>query len=401
MQSHSDVLTWIDAQSPRMIDTVIRWCGINSGSRNLAGLASMSAALQTDFAVLGGEMHEVGLPPESTIDNTGHLVPLALGKAIRIRKRPDAPVQVFLCIHMDTVYGPDHPLQTVRWTDGRTVNGPGVADAKGGLCVMLVALQAFEQSPLANRLGWEVLINPDEELGSPGSAGLLAEAARRNQLGLVFEPAHADGALVGERKGSGNFTVVIHGRSAHAGRDFHQGRNAIHSAAELVVALDQINRAHPGVTVNVGRIDGGGPTNIVPDLAIVRFNARVPAHLNVPAIDAEIQRAVDQISRRDGIRVELSGSFTSPPRPMDLPTTRLYEQLAQCGTELGLNVAWHASGGVSDANKLSAAGLPVIDTLGPSGGNLHSAEEFLLTDTLTQKAKLTALLLLRVTARPA
>jgi glutamate carboxypeptidase len=396
MHTHFAQLDWIDSQSDRMVSLVTEWCEINSGSRNLTGLAAMSSRLQADFSGLGGVMREIALRPEITIDNSGESIVTPLGKAISIRKRPGAPVQVFLGIHMDTVYGLDHPLQHVRRVDDLTINGPGVADAKGGLCVMLVALEALERSEFADRLGWEILINPDEELGSPGSAELLKECAARNHLGLVFEPAHADGALVGERKGSGNFTVVIHGRSAHAGRDYHHGRNAIHSAAELVVALEAINRTHPGVTVNVGRIDGGGPTNIVPDLAIVRFNARVPAHQNPQAVLGEIQRAIDAVARRDGIRLEMTGGFNSPPRPMDAVTSSLYEQLAACGAELGLNLAWHSSGGVSDANKLSAAGLPVIDTLGPAGGNLHSAEEFMLTNTLIQKAKLSALLLSRL-----
>jgi glutamate carboxypeptidase len=321
---------------------------------------------------------------------------MPLGKALSIRKRPTAPTQVFLCIHMDTVYGTEHPFQTVRWIDDHTLNGPGVADAKGGICVMLIALEAFEKSENAGNLGWEILLTADEELGSPGSAAILVEAARRNNVGLVFEPAHADGSLVGQRKGSGNFTFVIHGKSAHAGRDFHLGRNAIHAAARLVTALDELNRHHPGVTVNVGRIDGGGPTNIVPDLAIVRANIRVPAHEHRQRIEAEVQRIVETANQTDGIKLEMSGGFVSPPRPMDVATTRLYEQLAECGREMNLPVTWHASGGVSDANKLAAAGLPVIDTLGPCGGNLHSDAEFLLTDTLTQRAKLTALFLSRI-----
>jgi glutamate carboxypeptidase len=131
-------------------------------------------------------------------------------------------------------------------------------------------------------------------------------------------------------------------------------------------------------------------------LAIVRFNVRVPAHQHPEGVLAEIQRAVDQVSRRDGIRLELSGGFSSPPRPMEVATTGLYQQLAACGSEVGLNLRWVSSGGVSDANKLTAAGLPVIDSLGPAGGNLHSAGEFMLVDTLAQKAKLAALLLSRL-----
>ena len=251
-------LEWIAAQHDRMVSTIIEWCNMNSGSRNLDGLAVMSAALQSAFSSLGGEMRELEVTPETIIDSSGRSVAIPLGKAISIHKRPAAAMQVFLGIHMDTVYGAQHPFQQVRRVDDRTLNGPGVADAKGGLCVMLVALEALERSEFAAQIGWEVLINPDEELGSPGSACLLAECAKRNQIGMVFEPAYADGMLVGERKGSGNFSALIHGKSAHAGRDFHQGRNAIHAAAELVIALEELNRIHPGVTVNVGRIDGGG-----------------------------------------------------------------------------------------------------------------------------------------------
>jgi glutamate carboxypeptidase len=189
---------------------------------------------------------------------------------------------------------------------------------------------------------------------------------------------------------------VIQGRSAHAGRDFQLGRSAIVAAAELVLTLEKMNERFPGVIVNTGRIDGGGPTNIVPDRAIVRFNARLPAGLNPVEVMNGIQAAMEQVGRRDGISLRLHGNFTSPPRAMDPTTVWLYEQMAICGRRLGLDLKWVTSGGTSDANKLSAAGLPVIDSLGPSGGNLHSSEEFMLLRSLTVKAKLTFLLLSRL-----
>jgi glutamate carboxypeptidase len=306
---------------------------------------------------------------------------------------------VLLVIHTDTVFGPDHPFQQVTRMDGNLLNGPGVADAKGGLAVLLTALEAFERSELASKLGWEVMLNPDEELGSPGSAPLLAEAARRSHLGLVFEPAHSDGTLVGERKGSGTFVVTVKGRAAHAGRDFHHGRNAVHAAAEVAVAVAERTGSVPGLTVNVGRIEGGGPSNVVPDRAAVHFNVRLPAHDNPERALADLRRTVAGVAgRRDGIVVEMRGSFTSPPRPMDLPTTRLYQQLADVGREIGLTLSWHTSGGVSDANKLAAAGLPTIDTLGPCGGNLHSEREFIQLDSLVPRAQLTALFLMKLAA---
>ena len=379
-----------------MCRLVANWANINSGSRNVTGLNYLSAELAREFDVLGGETTRITLPPDCIIDSQGRRIETSIADAISIRKRPDAKINVFLCIHMDTVYGPDHPFQAAKQIDTQTLNGPGVADAKGGLCVMLIALQALERSEFAQHIGWEVLINPDEEIGSPGSASLLKQAATRNQIGLLFEPALPDGALVGERKGSGNFDAIIRGRSAHAGRDFHRGRNAMHAAAAFVVALDELNRSTPGVTVNVGRIDGGGPTNVVPDLAIVRFNCRVPNPQLQARLEAELNRIAQQIDQFDGISVELIGGFRSPPKMLDALTLKLFEQVADCGRDLGLSLTWRPSGGASDGNKLAAAGLPVIDTLGPRGGNLHSPEEFLLLDSLAERAKLSALLLMKL-----
>ena len=151
--------------------------------------------------------------------------------------------------------------------------GPGVIDAKGGLVVLLTAIDAVERSDLAGNLGWELFLNTDEEIGSPGSAAFFAEAAKRNHLALLFEPAMPDGALVSERKGSGNFSLVVRGRAAHAGRDFSAGRNAIVAAADFAVAVHRLNGTIPEVTLNVARIDGGGPANVVPDLAVCRLNA--------------------------------------------------------------------------------------------------------------------------------
>ncbi len=397
--SHRLPLDWIAGQADAMAARVADWAAVNTGSHNEAGLAILLAKLAAAVAPLGGEVTDVPLPPDRTVGPDGAALDRPLGRVLSVRKRPDAARRVLLVIHTDTVFGPDHPFQTVTRVDARTLRGPGVADAKGGLAVLLAALEAFERSDVADRLGWEVLLNPDEELGSPGSGPLLAAAAKRNHLGLVFEPAHADGTLVGERKGSGNFAVTVAGRSAHAGRDFHHGRNAVEAAAEVALDLSGRTGSVPGLTVNVGRIDGGGPANVVPDRAVVHVNVRLPAHDHADRALADLRRTVAAVAaRRDGITCELAGSFTSPPRPMDVPTTRLYQQLADVGRELGMTLTWHASGGVSDANKLSAAGLPTIDTLGPCGGDLHSDAEFLLTDTLVPRAQLAALFLMKLGA---
>lgn len=186
-------------QADVLRDRLIAWANINSGSRNLGGLAQMREVLAAAFAEL------------PAVDVTA--VPLAgtEAQALRVRCRPEAPRQVLLSGHYDTVYGPEHPFQRCELIDAPTLRGPGVADMKGGLVVMLAALAAFERTPAAARLGWEALITPDEETGSGASAPLIAEAARRHRLALVFEPARGNGDLVQSRKGTGNFTVTCHG----------------------------------------------------------------------------------------------------------------------------------------------------------------------------------------------
>jgi glutamate carboxypeptidase len=273
-----------------------------------------------------------------------------------------------------------------------------VADLKGGLVVMLTALQALERSPYAEKVGWEVLLNPDEEIGSPGSAPLLEQSARRNHLGLVYEPALADGTLAGARKGSGNFTAVVRGKAAHAGREHHLGRNAIVALADFVGALDALNGRRPGVTVNPGRIEGGGPLNVVPDLAIVRFNVRVADAEQQTWVDQELQRLGAAIDAREGISLALRGRFGRPPKVLTSANLALFEMLAGCGAELGVGIRWQSTGGCCDGNNLAAAGLPNVDTLGVCGGRIHSSREFVLLDSLTERARLSALFLMKLGA---
>jgi glutamate carboxypeptidase len=392
---YAEQLRWIDSQRDRVIGLVSDWANINSGTHNLDGLAQMSAEVARELRALGGEVSHLDLPPRRMIDGRGQTIEKPLGQAVRSRKRPNAPIHIFLGIHIDTVYGVDHPFQQVERMDASKLRGPGVIDAKGGLCVMLTALAALERSPFAEKIGWEVLINPDEEIGSPGSTALLQECASRNQLGLVYEPALSDGSLVSERKGSGNFDVIVRGKSAHAGRDFLAGRNAISAAAALAVQMDHLNGS-PDMTVNIARIDGGGPNNMVPDLAIVRANVRVTTPALQSQAEEALRRIVNSLDQSNGLRAELHGGFSSPPKMMDEKSQRLFEQIAECGREIGLSLACKPSGGASDGNKLAAAGLPVIDSLGPRGENMHSSEEFLLLDSLTERAKLSALLLMKI-----
>ncbi len=396
MTSYLDSIQWLDDQQEPMVDLLTSWSNVNSGTRNIPGLETMRGLLEEAFRVLDGEQQIVALEPKDVVNPEGRFVREPLGKVLRIRKRPSADKQVFLGIHYDTVYGVDHPFQLCERLDEGRLRGPGVADAKGGLAIMLKALEAFEKSPFAEDLGWEVLINPDEEVGSPGSGELFAEAARNKHVGLVFEPSFPDGTFVGSRKGSGNFSTVFHGKAAHAGREASLGRNAIHAMAEFIVRLNAGLAGESGVIVNVANVRGGGPLNIVPDLALCGFNVRVETPRDRDSVESVMNALTAQIDARDGLSIQVHGRMMRLPKPLDQKTLHLFECLKQCGTELGVAVTWMPSGGASDGNILAAAGLPTIDSLGARGGNLHSADEYMWVQSLTERAKLTALMLMKL-----
>ena len=396
------MLDHIDSHARSWIDRLIAWSAISSGTYHLDGLARMADVLRDACAPLGGDHETIDLPPAESIDANGNVVRTPLGKGLRFIKRPTAPRQVFLCIHYDTVYPPTSPFQSSRWLDDRTLNGPGVNDAKGGITVMLSALQAFEAvCPQRDQLGWEIYLNPDEEIGSPGSASFLREVARCHSIALLFEPALADGSIVSSRKGSGNFTAIVRGKAAHSGRDFHAGRSATVALGELIVRVDALNgQLGSDVTINCGRVEGGGAVNTVPDLAIGRFNVRVNDGDDVPRVESALKRVAQEVQQlRDGISIAWHGTFQSPPKPFDDRSRQLFEMIQECGRSVGLDLQAKPSGGASDGNKLAAAGnIAVIDSMGPEGGEIHSEREFVRVDTVAQRAKVLALVLEKLAA---
>lgn len=398
MTPYHPTLDWIDSQHPAMVRMVGEWSRINSGSYHLEGLEMMADVLRQAFTQLCCEYQSLPLAPMQMVDARGEIVRKPLGNALRFWKRPAAPLQIFLGGHMDTVFPADHPFQAPVRVDENTINGPGVADLKGGLVVMLTALEALERSPFAEKIGWEIIINPDEEIGSPGSASLWEGVAQRNHFGLIYEPALADGTLAGARKGSGNFTCVIRGKAAHAGREHHLGRNAITALAEYITAINSLNGQREGVTVNPGKIEGGGPVNIVPDLAIGRFNVRVASHEERQWVEEALKGVAEEIARKDGITIDVHGGFGRPPKELSPKNERLFSLLRECGEDIGAPIRWQATGGCCDGNNLAAHGLPNVDSLGVRGGGIHSEREFVLLDSLTERAKLSALLLMKLGA---
>lgn len=385
------LLERLDGEGEAMAARTEAWSHINSGSHELAGLERMRAPLADAFAALPGELKIEPLAPSQRVRADGEVMAVEHAPSIRVRVRPDAPITVALTGHYDTVFPAAHPFQK-PWREGEALRGPGTADMKGGLSLMLAALQAFEQMPGAKRVGYEVLMSPDEEIGSPGSAPLLADLGARAHVGLTYEPALADGKLVDARKGSGNFSLAFSGRAAHVGRAFADGRNAVMAAAEAALALNALNGQREGVTFNVGAIDGGSAVNVVPDRAVLRFNVRAPDNEGAEWAQGEIARIARAANKGD-IHAHLHGGITRPPKPVTPTQATMISWTRKAGAAIGLDLTFGPSGGVCEGNNLAAAGCPNIDTLGPCGGGIHSDQEFALIPSFAERAKLSFLLL--------
>ena len=375
-----------------ILEQLISWSNINTGSYNLEGLGRLADLLCKAFLEIS-DTHQILLPSEYIkIDSNGHENRLTLGNTLSFRKRPEAPVQILFSIHYDTVFGPEHDFQSCKQS-GDVLNGPGVLDAKAGIMIILQSLKLFEQTSVADKIGWQVLLNPDEEIGSPGSLKHLQEAAGDKHLALVYEPVLPNGDYVSSRKGSGNFTAVMRGKASHAGRNPEAGVNAMYYLSRLVVELTQMNDLRPGYTVNVAKIEGGGPFNIVPDLAIARFNIRLQSPSDIELTQNYFEAFKTYYNGVDNLSLDIHGQFFSPPKLFTDKDQFLADQISKINVSRGYEHAWQSTGGVCDGNKLAACGLAVIDTMGAHGNYLHSSDEYLRISSLCEKIETTTLFL--------
>jgi glutamate carboxypeptidase len=372
-----------------MLAQVQAWSAINTGTANLAGLAQQAAALAEAFAVLPGTVELLDPASVTAIAADGSAFDKPHGQHLVVRVRPQANRRILLTGHMDTVFPADHAFQRQTWLDGETLNGPGVADMKGGIAVMLHALLAFEETASAASLGYDVLINSDEETGSLASAGLIAELAQGKLAALTYEPAALpDGTLAHERGGTGNYSITFTGRSAHAGRNPHEGRNAIVAAADLILRLKALETAE--ITINPAKLEGGAANNVVPDHAVLRFNVRPKTVEAGAAFDHALTHLLATIAAEHDVAIHRHGGVTRPPKKVDAAAQRLFDLVRECGAELGQDIRWQSTGGVCDGNNIAACGVPVVDTMGVCGGAIHSPDEYLIVPSLVTRAALSA-----------
>jgi glutamate carboxypeptidase len=293
--------------------------------------------------------------------------------------------------HFDTVWprGTLERMPTRADGAGRAF-GPGIYDMKASLVISLEVMRHIKQNNLTLPRPVWILFTSDEELGSPHSRGLIENVARQAAYVLVLEPALADGGLKTSRKGVGRFRLEIEGKAAHAGVAPENGRSAILELAHQVLRIEALQNLAAGTTTNVGLIQGGTTTNVVPASAWADIDVRVATSAEQTRIVTSLQ-SLSPVTR--DVRLTVSGGINRPPMERTKAVAMLFEQAQRIARTIGLELTEGSSGGGSDGNFTAALGLPTLDGLGPRGGGAHADDEHIVVESLPERAALLLALL--------
>jgi len=305
------------------------------------------------------------------------------------RPSSEGGLRVLLVAHMDTVF-PEGTAEVRPFrVEGSRALGPGVSDMKDGLLAGWYAVRALQDLGALDVDSVTFVCNPDEEVGSPWSNSIIEEVGAGMDVAFVLEGARENGDLVSARKGIVDLRLVIHGRSAHAGVEPERGRSAILQAAHTTLALHELNGRWPGVTVNVGVIDGGSRPNVVADRCELQVDVRATTSAGFEEALLEIERVVGRTDVPD-TRIEAEWETGFPPMEKTPATARLVERAQDLARALGFDVKDASTGGASDANRVARMGVPVLDGLGPIGGDDHSVSEWVDLDSVVPRTTLLA-----------
>lgn len=358
---------------PATLALTRRWVEQNSYSTNVPGVNAMGALLAEAFRLPGLALRVEAAGPERG-DHLFWSTPAAAAA------RP-----ILLVGHHDTVFPPGY-FEGWREENGRA-HGPGAFDMKGGIALIWAALSTLADAGLLADLPLVLASVSDEEIGSNSSRKHLEPIARGAECGLVFESGRPQDRIVTRRRGTGNATIVARGKAAHAGNAHKDGASAIWALARFVDAAESLTDYARGVTVNVGTISGGTAGNTVPDAAEALLDLRYESIADAHALVAALQEAAARAAR-PGTELTLEPSLNRLPMEATPASLALYREYAACQKAAGLGDGEQPLvGGGSDANIVSAVGLPSIDGLGPRGGNFHTLDEFVELDSFGPKAE--------------
>jgi glutamate carboxypeptidase len=318
-----------------------------------------------------------------------------LGDLVIGRLHGAGGARILMIGHTDTVFEPGTVAERPFRIEGDRAHGPGVSDMKGGLLTGFFAVEVLREIGFDGFGRITYICNPDEEIGSIWSRDVILEEAKRADAALVLEGARENGDIVSARKGVSDYRVEIRGRAAHAGVEPERGRSAILEAAHKTIALHALNGRWPDVTVNVGTIHGGTRPNVVPDACVLEVDVRSPQEGTFRQAEAEVERIAREHTVPD-VEIEVAGGAWHRPMEKKEGAARLARIAKEVAAELGFELEDASTGGASDANTTSAAGVPTLDGLGPIGGDDHGPREWIDLPSAMPRVALLAGLIARI-----
>lgn len=393
------MVDWVDERADDILRELKAHVDINTGTANVEGLNSYRNLLSKDLEELGfatethsSETFEVLTCAGGRIEIADHLV---------AKLRSDgAKNRVLLNGHIDTVFSKDDEFQTLEILDNGVLKGPGVADMKGGVVVMLNALRAIKARGLLDNVHATVLFNTDEEIGSLGSRGLIETLAKEHDIGLVYEGTF-NNLMTHSRKGLGQARIKVTGRESHAGGAHEQGVSAVLELANKVVAIEELTDYDSKVTVNTGVLQGGEKRNTVPGCADAYVDMRFPTQaagdqliIDIKAVTAEPSTV--NANYPDLPLIDVWAISHRPVKERNETVDAIIEQAMQLSPLFGNAIeGTRYSGGGTDGSIAQAVGLPTADSLGVDGKGAHSSREESTVDSLIARTKLAAVMLSR------
>lgn len=359
-----------------ILDGLRPWVEIETPTGHVAGLNRLMDLVAEDYRALGARIERIA----GTHGQGDHL---SIGLPWRGAVPADGPALLILS-HLDTV----HPVGTLAdfpfRVEGARAYGPGIADMKGGAYIAYRALRSLIEAEIETPLPIRLLITSDEEIGSPTSRTLIEAEGARAKAVLVTEPARSGGKIVTGRRGVGRYTLTAQGRAAHAGTNHDKGRSAIREIARQVEAMEAMTDYARGLTVNIGRIEGGTTDNTVPEWARAHIDTRMQTMAIAAEIDARLRALRPSL---DGVALTLEGGLNRPPYEKWPGIAALFDHAKGLAADIGFTLEDMHTGGGSDGSFV-AASVPTLDGLGVDGAEAHTRNEHIYTASLVPRMTL-------------
>lgn len=365
----------LDDTQQEMIGLLEKLVNIDSGSDFKEGVDKVGSILKKEY-------ESIGFTCESVQEDK-------VGDHLILKHHSAEKPSILLIAHMDTVFKEGTAKERPFYIKGNRAYGPGVADMKGSQVTLLYAMKHLLKNSPESLEKVIILLNSDEEIGSASSRPIIEKLSKTVDYALVMEPARKDGSIVTSRRGGGTYKLEIRGKAAHSGVAPQDGHSAIEEMGHKIVKLSELTNHDEGISINVGRVNGGEAVNVVPDTATLHVDVRVSNAEQSETIEQQIEEicATPDIK---GTEIELSGGIRRPPMELDDENLELLNIIQDVGESLDIEVSHTHTGGGSDASFPSHLGVATVDGLGPVGGEMHSDKEYLEVDSILERTELLA-----------